>query len=144
MFICNISVFNKYGKLKLDELLAPLFMDWHEFVVMLVSDRVPGISQTRLVPFLQTDKANVTKILQKMEMKDLVHREVDESDQRNKVVWLTEAGRTRIPQLYDIMDRWEAMCFRGLTEEEILAFRTITNTITRNLVEDWKIEGGTQ
>ena len=60
MFICDISVFNKYGKQRLDEMLSSLQIDWRGLVIMLVLEQVPGISQTRLSPFLQTDKANLT------------------------------------------------------------------------------------
>uniref|UniRef100_UPI00289A622D hypothetical protein n=1 Tax=Proteiniclasticum sp. TaxID=2053595 RepID=UPI00289A622D len=70
MFICTISVFHKYGKQILDEMLQPLQLDWRSMVVLLVVDQVPGISQRRLIPFLQTDKANVAKLLKEMEEKD--------------------------------------------------------------------------
>ena len=35
MFICDISIFNKYGKQKLDKMLSPMKIDWRELVVML-------------------------------------------------------------------------------------------------------------
>ena len=52
MFICNISILNKYGKQVLDELLQDLAIDWRELVVMLVLEKMPGTSQSRLIPFL--------------------------------------------------------------------------------------------
>lgn len=84
MFICTISVFHKYGKQILDEMLQPLQLDWRSMVVLLVVDQVPGISQGRLIPFLQTDKANVAKLLKEMEEKDLLERREEEGDLRIK------------------------------------------------------------
>ena len=138
MFICDISVFNKYGKQKLDESLRPMNMDWHELVVLMVLEQLPGISQSRLVPFLQTDKANVTKILQIMEKKGLLFRETDPSDQRNKVCKLTEEGMGFLPSVHQAMSDWEKLCYQGISEEELALFRKVGKTITKNLVGEWE------
>ncbi|HSP46914.1 MAG TPA: MarR family transcriptional regulator [Clostridiaceae bacterium] len=140
MFICDISVFNKYGKQKLDEMLRPLRMDWRELVVMLVIEQVPGISQTRLVPFLQTDKANVTKSLQAMEGKGLIRRESDQDDMRNKVCYLTTEGEALAPKLQEILDLWEAACFKGINKDDLLHYKRINDMITNNLVGEWKTD----
>jgi len=136
VFICFISVFNKYGKLKLDGLLRHLNMDWRELVVMLVIEQVPGISQTRLVPFVQTDKANVTKLLQQMEQKGLIRREADRGDQRAKVCCLPGQGETLLPQLHEILNDWEDACFQGVSREDRQAFARICEIITGNLMEE--------
>lgn len=139
MFICDISVFNKYGKQKLDEMLCPLKIDWRELVVILLIEQVPGITQARLIPFLQTDKANVTKLLQSMEKKGLIRREVDEGDQRNKICNLTNQGSMLIPHLHEVLDLWESACFQGISKDELLQFRRINEIITSNLVTDRKV-----
>lgn len=138
MFICDISVFNKYGKQHLDELLAPMKIDWRELVVMLVIEQVPGISQTHLIPFLQTDKANVTKLLQAMEKKDLIRRSTDGDDQRNKVCHLADRGQRLVPQLNEVINRWEAACFQGIEKAELEQYQKISETISNNLLNDWK------
>ncbi|MFA7573784.1 MAG: MarR family transcriptional regulator [Lutispora sp.] len=139
MFICDISVFNKYGKQKLDEMLCPLKIDWRELVVMLVIEQVPGIAQARLIPFLQTDKANVTKLLQAMEKKGLIRRESDDEDQRNKVCYLTNQGNILTPHLHEVLDLWEAACFQGINKDELMQFQRISEIITQNLIKEWKV-----
>ncbi|MBW8382400.1 MAG: MarR family transcriptional regulator [Youngiibacter sp.] len=138
MYICDISVFNKYGKQKLDEMLYPLGIQWRELVVMLVIEQVPGIPQTRLIPFLQTDKANVTKLLQAMEQRGLIVRNADGDDQRNKVCQLTYQGESMTPKLNQILDLWESSCFQGIDRDELIEFKRINEIITRNLVNEWK------
>lgn len=135
MFICDISVLNRYGKLKLDEMLFSLKVDWRELVVMLVLEQVPGISQARLIPFLQTDKANVTKLLQIMEKKELVSREVDEQDQRNKLCYLTSQGKELVPDLNNILNSWEAASFEGISEEDLMQYQRISERIIQNLLK---------
>jgi len=137
MFICDISVFNKYGKQRLDEMLLPMQTDWRELVVMLVAEQVPGISQTRLIPFLQTDKANVTKLLQAMEIKDLIIREADNEDHRNKLCYLTDRSQKLIPQLNEVLKRWEDACFQGIGKDELAQFQSISERISQNLLNKW-------
>ena len=139
MFICDISVFNRYGKQRLDEMLRPLNLDWHMLVALLVIEQVPGISQAHLSPFLQTDKANVTKLLQAMEKKGLIRRDTDGVDQRNKVCSLIDQGNQLAPQLHEILERWEATCFHGISTDDLLQFQRVSEMITQNLVKDWKV-----
>lgn len=138
MFICDISILNKYGKHQLDEMLRPMELDWRGLVVMLVTEQVPGISQTRLSSFLQTDKANISKLLTEMENKSLIQREAAGEDQRNKIINLADHGKSQLPQLHDTLDRWEAACFFGIEPDEILQFQRISERITHNLINEWK------
>lgn len=133
MFICDISVLNKYGKALLDDILRPLKSDWRELVVLFVIEQVPGITQSRLTPFLQTDKANVSKFLQEMERKDLIRRDAADADQRNKACYLTASGQAQLPALHDAIERWEATCFKNVGPEDRKQFERISNILTQNL-----------
>ena len=134
MFICDISIFNRFGKNELDVELSRFDLDWRDLVVILIFDRVSGISQTRLTPFLQTDKANVTKLLKALEKKELIYRKPDPKDQRNKVCFLTQTGEELAPKLYEIMTQWENQCFQGLTKQERAEFNRLSEKVTANLL----------
>lgn len=138
MFICDISILNKYGKEKIDNKLTKYNIDWRIMVVLLVTEQVPGVSQVRLIPFMQTDKGNVTRILQSMEKRGMIYRKADEIDQRNKLCYLTDEGIKLLPDLKSILKTWEKECFLGLTEEEIIIFKKINKTIAKNLVGEWR------
>lgn len=139
MFICTISVFHKYGKQILDEMLQPLHLDWRSMVVLLVVDQVPGISQGRLIPFLQTDKANVAKLLKEMEEKDLLERREGEGDLRIKNCHLTLKSSALMPELKKIMKDWEEQCFSGITETEKEVFLKVSRQIGYNLTGYWEL-----
>ena len=138
MFICDISIFNRYGKLLLDGMLSPLGVDWRELVVLLVIEQIPGIAQARLIPFLQTDKANVTKLLQLMEKKKLIRRASDGQDRRNKVCHLSDAGERLIPRLHEVLEDWEKACFAGIGRDDLQKFNEIGAIITQNLMKEWQ------
>lgn len=138
MFICDISALNRYGKQKIDDMLIKFNIDWRILVVLLVTEHVPGISAGRLIPFMQTDKGNVARILQSMETRKMIYREADTKDQRNKLCYLTGESLKLIPELKRILKQWEEECFAGLTKEEILLYKKINSVITNNLVGEWK------
>lgn len=138
MFICDISVLNKFGKQNLDEMLAPYHIDWRNLVVILVSEQVKGVSQAKLIPFMQTDKGNVSRILHSMEKNGLIIRQADLEDNRNKLCYLTDESKKIVGQLKEILEKWEEMCFEGLTKEQVSLYKEVNKIITKNLVGEWK------
>lgn len=136
MLICDINIFYRNGKAVLEKMLMPLGMDMYELITLLVIDTVPGITQTRLIPFLQPDKGNVTKILQLLEKKGLVYRDTDSEDQRIKVCFLTENGKAMVPQLRIVMNAWEERFFMGLDSSEVVLYHKISEVMVRNIMKD--------
>lgn len=134
MFICDISVFNRFGKRSLDIQLSPLGLDWQGLVAILVIDQVSGISQKRLNPFLQTDKSNVSKLITALENANLIYREKEKGDLRNKSCYLTEKGKALVPQLQKILDAWEESLVRNISEKDLAVFKRVNAIITQNLV----------
>jgi DNA-binding MarR family transcriptional regulator len=136
MFICDISVFNRFGKMKLDEALKPLSLDWRDLIAILVIEKIPGISQARLITFLQTDKANVTKLLNTMETRELIQRQTDPKDRRNNICYLSDKGTAIAPDLHKILENWENLCFRDIDRDDRKHFTEISEKIIRNLMEE--------
>lgn len=138
MFICDISVFNRYGKRQLDDRLKSLDMDWQALVAILVIDQVPGITQQRLKPFLQTDKANVSKLLTKLADRNLLVREKSATDLRHNGCVLTEQGKALVPELQHHLDAWETSLYQNISREDLETFKRVNAMITQNLVPDWE------
>lgn len=136
MFICDISVFNRYGKQKLDEQLEVLNLKWHDLVLLLVVEQISGIEQARLIPFLQTDKANVTKLIQRLEQNNYIYRETNKTDKRNKNVFLTKEGKKLVPKLYEIMNIWEDACFSEIEKSELELYKKISSKIITNIMRN--------
>lgn len=85
MLICVISLFNKIGKDTLNEVLKIENTDWRDLVTVLVTDYFLSTTQIVLMPYLQTDKANVTKILNNLEEKELIYREENPEDREKRL-----------------------------------------------------------
>lgn len=138
MFICDISVLNKFGKQKLDGMLVPFDIDWRTLVVILVTEELNGVSQAKLIPFMQTDKGNVSRILHSMEKRGFIFRKADLQDNRNKLCYLTDQSKAIVGSLKAILAKWEEECFNGLTNDQIAFYKEINKVLTKNLVGEWK------
>lgn len=133
MFICDISILNKYGKTKLDEMLQPINLSWREMVVLMVVEQASGANPLLIGTFIQQEKGNTTKLLNKMEDRQLIHRQTNSQDRRYKGVFLTDFGQSLLPKLHQIMDEWEAFCYGALSEQELDQYRQLNLKIIRAL-----------
>lgn len=110
MLICDVSILHRNGKQALDVLLAPLGFSWREMVALLALSQAPDLGQSMLPGLLQTDKANVARLLQEMEGRDLITRTPAAQDSRRRDIHLTDAARTALPSLRDALTKWESHC----------------------------------
>jgi MarR family transcriptional regulator, organic hydroperoxide resistance regulator len=67
-----------------------------EYVVLLALREGPARSQARLAELSGRDKTRLIPILDSLAASGLVSREPDPADRRNRIVGLTDAGRTRV------------------------------------------------
>lgn len=135
MLICNISILNRYAKGQLDQKLSSHGFHWRSMAVLNIIEAVPGMSQNRIGMFLQTDKANVTKLIHQMEDDGFIYRENDTHDRRQKRVYLSEKGQEALPMLKKIMKEWENEIYRPFTAEERKTFEELHGKISKHLLE---------
>lgn len=134
MLICSISIFNKKGKELLSEMLSEKNFSWQDMVILMVLDQSPGSSAKLLGSFCQTDKANVTKLIARLESEDYIFKKDHPSDKRIKELYLTEKGKDLMPWLYETMEAWEKSIFKDLTEEELKTYHQLNNRILSDLM----------
>lgn len=72
------------------------------FEVLIVLSRRNPINQQQIADMVRKNKANLTPIIDKLSAKDLVLRKEDETDRRNKLIVLTEAGK-KMCSVYNAM-----------------------------------------
>ena len=89
-------------------------------------------SQEQLAEDLDIDKSRIARTMFLLEEKGLVHRVVNEKNRRQKIVSLTENGL----KVYD------AICYRGFTEEERKINQEFVKRISQNVVGYKKENGG--
>ena len=134
MLVCDISLTHKYGKQTLDARLSPFHVCWQEMAVLMAVHRSPDVTSALLSRLLQTDKGNVTKLLNSMESKGLITRAPTQKDQRRKALRLAPAGETLLPDLYRVMSGWENECLEGLSPEDREGYQRLSGTVISNLM----------
>ena len=87
-------------------------------------------SPNRLAPALGTDTAGMTRLLDRLESKNLVHRSQHPTDRRSVVVELTEQGRELVPHLPPVFGRVTGQLLAGFSATEL---DQLTAMLTRML-----------
>ena len=70
--------------------------------VLMVLSRSNQINQKEIADRVRKNKANLTPIIHKLSLKELLLREEDPSDRRNNIISLTEEGK-KLCQVYNQM-----------------------------------------
>jgi len=65
------------------------------------------------------DRTTVTRLLDRLEDKDLIRREVDPEDRRSFLVWLTGAGRALEEEVVPVVRHLLDVMTREVAEEEL-------------------------
>ena len=90
----------------------------------------PGISQDRLSRLICINKSNVARQVAVLEEDGFVRRVPSEADKRVMELYPTEKTLAILPQISDILMRWETCITRDLTEEEKECLSTLLSKMS--------------
>lgn len=133
------SLVNQVGRAlrtALDTELAPHGITSQQAAALLVATK-DEVSPNQLVPLLGTDTAGVTRLLDRLEAKDLVRRRPAAGDRRSVVVEPTAAGRGLAPQLTPAFGRVTRRLLDGFSADDL---ERVTAALQRMLAN---LRGGT-
>ncbi len=89
-----------------------------QFGTLVLIEANPGISQSAIAAALRFDRSTLVQIIDRLEERELVVREVSARDRRSHALKLTEAGIRRIAELKRLVDAHEEQITRRLDAEE--------------------------
>jgi DNA-binding MarR family transcriptional regulator len=92
-----------------------------------------GVNQQQLAALTVKDKSSITHLVAKLERELLVSRIGDERDRRNKLVFLTPAGRQLRKKLYPWVLEVYEQAVAGISGEEIDGCLSLIKKITENV-----------
>jgi DNA-binding MarR family transcriptional regulator len=92
-----------------------------------------GMNQSRLGERTFKDRHNVTRMLDLLEKRGLIERQVDEANRRAYRVFLTEAGKDAEEKLKMLVMGHRAAMFEGLSAEDRAAMGRIFTHIAKNI-----------
>jgi DNA-binding MarR family transcriptional regulator len=92
--------------------------------------RQDGINQQEIADFTLRDKSSMTYLLDNLVKRDLVQRREDETDRRNKLIYLTEAGKMLKQQLQPWVAEVYTKATQGIKPAELAtSLKTVTQMV---------------
>lgn len=92
-----------------------------------------GISQTQLSLRSGKDLPSITRMLDKLQKKELIRREVDPSDSRAYLIFLTQSGKELEDKLDYIAYEVENKSLQNIKKDDIEILKKVINSILINL-----------
>jgi len=89
-----------------------------QFAALDVIRRHPGLDQARLADAVAKDHATIGAVVDRLERKGLVARDVKVRDRRARQLVLTDKGEALIAGLYPVVEKLQAEILPGLTRAE--------------------------
>ncbi len=108
-----------------ERLINPLglsVLEWYALRALYAED---GLSASHLAHLVCRHPSSMTALLDRMEEKNLVRRQVDEHDRRSVRVFLTPAGRQLEPQIQGVIDTLERLLGDSITPEQMETFHYV-------------------
>jgi DNA-binding MarR family transcriptional regulator len=86
--------------------------------ILLLLEAIGEASQQQLAQSLTIDRANMVALLDTLEQRGFIERQVDPRDRRRHVVRLTAVGQGELQQIRQAREQVDAAFFAGLNHEE--------------------------
>ena len=94
------------------------------------SSDLKDIVEIRMLP-----KANVSKAVESLMQKGLLHRTHDNDDRRRIHLSLSESALRMMPELDELRDQFVVQLFNDFSAEEKVKFFDMNERIARNVIE---------
>ena len=105
---------------------------------------VDGIRQSEIGENTDTDPMTVSGIIERLETKGYVRREVDPTDSRAKLVYVTDVGRDVVSEVRAEALAREPVIFEDVSDAEFEVTLSVLKRISENLVKAHPQSKGTQ
>lgn len=143
MFMCALSIISRYSRTFFERRLSDLNIGFTEHsILMYISDN-DLLNQEQIAKHFMLDKGAVAKALNKLEEKKFINRIDNSNNKREKLVLITEQGRSIIGVLNKELMEWHNYLFEGLSKDEIDVFVGTTLKISENaarIINERKID----
>ncbi len=91
------------------------------------------VTQQELCDLTSKDKPSMTRLIDKLESRNLVTRVSDHNDRRTNLIHLTDAGNALQLKATEIVQQVAAKTLNHVTEEELNIIRSVLKRIMENL-----------
>jgi DNA-binding MarR family transcriptional regulator len=117
----------------MDRQLAPFNITSQQAALLLHSCEAPDATPTQIAPWLGTDNAGITRLLDRLHAKGLVVRRTSATDRRVIIIEPTAEGRSLVPHLLPVVHGVTAQLLNGFDAEELPAVHALLLRLLDNV-----------
>lgn len=133
MLMSNLSIIVRGSQVYCSRKLSDYGINAAEEYILMYLMGHRDANQDSVAKFFMLDKGTVARSLQKLESKGFIIRKINDDNQREKVITLTENALNLKQVLNELLVDWRSAMFDGLSDEEIMAFEKAVNKVAENI-----------
>ena len=135
MLMSNLSIIVRGSQVYCSRKLSDYGINAAEEYILMYLMGHRDANQDSVAKFFMLDKGTVARSLQKLESKGFIVRKINDDNQREKVITLTENALNLKQVLNELLVDWRSAMFNGLSDEEIAAFEKAVNKVAENITK---------
>jgi len=133
MFMCDLSIIVRGGQVYSTRKLADFGINAADEYILMYLLGHSNTNQDAIAKFLMLDKGSVARSLQKLESKGFISRKINDKNQREKVITLTQKAFDLKDVLTTLLVDWRKEMYQGLSEDEISTFEKTLEKLADNV-----------
>lgn len=94
------------------------------------------VNQESIAKHYMIDKGAIAKTLSKLEQKQLITREINVNNQREKIIYLTDKGKEIITQMKMSLNKFNALLYKGISDENLALLEKLLKQIADNAINN--------
>ena len=133
MLMSDLSIIVRGGQVFSTRKLAEYDLNAGEQAILMYLIGHEESNQESIAKFYMLDKGSIARTLAKLESKGFIERKINDENQREKVITLTQKSKDIKNVLTDLLTDWNDVMYEGISEEDIKRFELITSKIAVNI-----------
>jgi len=111
-----------------------------QFGILFFLSREDGMYQRQLAKTTLKDRPNITRLIDILEKKGFVHREIDPDNRRIFKIFITQEGRKQVAEIHPLLLEIQNKAIDGIMIDELESTRKILRKICENMDENFKLQ----
>ena len=118
----NVEAAYRHLEQVYERMIAPLGLNILEWYALRALYEEDGLTASRMAALVCRHPSSMTALLDRMEDKDLLRRQIDPNDRRSVRVFLTDQGRAYQPRVEQVVQQLGTVMDTLVTREQMDAF----------------------
>lgn len=136
MLHCDLSIIVRGSEIYLSRCLSNFGITATEQTMLMYLYGHDNPNQEEIAKFFMLDKGSVAKTLQKLEKKAMIERSINENDQREKVITLTDRAFAVKDVCINLLKLWNDMAYQNISPEDKATFERVAGKMSSNVATD--------